>query len=163
MNANTIYFLGIIFLLLGTFLTYYGSHLKSDEGTKTLNAAISKKDSLIDNLDSQVTDLKKEQEKLLLLQEDPIVKILPEGHVNGLERSFELSILNSGLSEISDIEIYEDYFVALATDKSNLKLYRFGMFSVKPNIEIKSLPTRQTETFRIEFNKIYDDMSKFFP
>jgi hypothetical protein len=162
MYANLIYFIGIGCLLIGTFLTYYGSHLKSEEGTKTLETAISKKDTLIDNLNLQVTDLRKEQEKQLLLQEAPVVKILPDGIVKGTEGSFELSIENSGLSDVVDIEIYEDYFVALGLINKPIKLYRFGMFSIKPNTEIKYLPKNKAEKFRIEFKKTLDDMSQFY-
>lgn len=162
MNANLIYFIGVGCLVVGTVLTYYGSHLKSDEGTTTLNAAISKKDSLIDNLNSHVTDLKIEQQKLLLLQEAPMIKILPADKVKGNEGIFELSIVNAGLSDIVDIDIYEDYYVAIGSKDVPVKLNRFGAFLTVPNSRILSLHKGETKNFRINYKNIKDQMLKFY-
>jgi len=162
MNGNLIYTIGVIALAVGTICTYLGSHIKSTEANKDLKTAISRKDVLIDNLNINITDLKKEQEKLLSLQEDPVVKILPEDNAKGKIGDFELSIMNSGLSDIIDVGIYEDYYVALAEKDSPMILYRFGILSVRPNIEIKHLSMAEDEKFHIQFAKTLTEMQKFY-
>lgn len=65
MNANTIYSIGVGLLLLGTALTYWGSHLKSAEATKTLKTAISEKNAEIDNLKIQLNELQDGNKELI--------------------------------------------------------------------------------------------------
>lgn len=162
MSANLIYISGIIFIAIGTILTYWGSSLKSEEGTEKLEIAITKKDSLIENLNYQITDLRAEQENLILLQEEPILKILPESDIKGDQGVFKLKLYNKSLGEVTNIEIYEDYFVALGNKGSPVNLYRFGMFSVKPNSYFPSIPKNDTLNFTIDYSNLKEDMNEFY-
>jgi len=147
---------------MGTVLTYWGSSLKSDEGTKSLEIAITKKNSLIENLNSQITYLRAEQKNLILLQEEPILKILPKSDIKGNEGVFKLKLFNNSLAEVKDIEIYEDYFVALGKKGTPVNLYRFGIFSVKPNSYFPSILEDDTLDFSMNYSNVKKDMNEFY-
>jgi len=65
MNANIIYSIGVGCLIIGTALTYWGSHLKSEQSTKTLGTAISEKNIEIDNLKNQLKELQDGNKELI--------------------------------------------------------------------------------------------------
>lgn len=57
MSGNTIYFVGVAIIAIGTVVTYLGSNMKSEESTKTLKTAISEKNNEISKLSTQTTEL----------------------------------------------------------------------------------------------------------
>ncbi len=97
----------------------------------------------------------------LSLAQDPVIRILPEDDVAAEVGSFELSISNQGLSDLSKIRIYEDYFVSLTPKGGPITLHRFGMFSVKPNTVIPTLHRGSTKRFTISFKSILENMKNF--
>jgi len=98
----------------------------------------------------------------LALSQEPAVRVVPEKMVKGNEvASFVLSLKNAGLSDIVDIEIYEDYFVLPNLPDRSVSLHRFGIFSTQPNHVISSVKKGQTKDFQIEFKETHKQMLEF--
>jgi len=104
----------------------------------------------------------KDGRRQLPLAQDPVIRIVPEDDVVGEVGSFELSISNQGLSDLSRMRIFEDYFVSLTPKGGPIKLHRFGLFSVKPDTVIPTLNRGDTKNFRISFKSIDKDMTDLF-
>jgi len=99
----------------------------------------------------------------LALSQEPSIRVVPEKTVKGNDiASFRLSLKNAGLSNISDIEIYEDYFVAQKLPDKPVLLYRFGIFSIQPNHIISAIKKGQIKDFQIEFKEPHKQMLDFF-
>ena len=104
----------------------------------------------------------KETKKQVSLTQDPVIRILPEEDVKGNIGLFDLYLLNSGLSDLVDIRIYEDYFVSLTSQGGPITLHRFGPFSVKPKTVILSLSQGEKRKVSIDFRTIHDKMTEFY-
>lgn len=107
-------------------------------------------------------DQNRSLENSIMLQEDPVLNIIPENEVTSVDGKFELSIINKGMSDVIALEIYEDYFLVCGEKKSSIQLYRPGIFSIKPNDTIKSIAKGEDKEFQINFTDILNDMQKFF-
>ncbi|MCX5697397.1 MAG: isoprenylcysteine carboxylmethyltransferase family protein [Candidatus Omnitrophica bacterium] len=99
----------------------------------------------------------------LALSQEPVIRVVPEKTVIGNNvASFTLSLKNAGLSNIIDIEIYEDYFVAQKLPDKPISLNRFGIFSIQPNHIIPVIKKGEAKDFQIEFKEIHKQMLDFF-
>jgi len=103
-----------------------------------------------------------ERETLLMVQSPPSLVIIPEDIVEGSPGKFQLSLTNRGLSDVSQIKIYEDYYVALSAKDEPIKLYEFGLHRTRPNTTIESLKKNETKKFTINFESILEEMSQFY-
>jgi tetratricopeptide (TPR) repeat protein len=65
MSANMVFFTGVVLFLLGSGLTYLGSHLKSKEDTKSLKILISEKYIENENQKIQLENLQKGNTELI--------------------------------------------------------------------------------------------------
>jgi hypothetical protein len=104
----------------------------------------------------------RETKRQVSLAQDPVVRIVPEEGIKGEVGFFELYVLNSGISDLTDVRIYEDYFVSMTVEDGPITLHRFGSFSVKPNTLIPSLKGGEKKTFSIDFRSIQGRMSEFY-
>ncbi len=95
------------------------------------------------------------------LQQDPILKVNPgEPYIKGKSPgNIELTLHNTGISDISNICIFEDYFIP--AQDNPLALYRLGMYTVKEDSKIKYLKRGERTTFRMRFDHLLDEMTKF--
>ena len=102
-------------------------------------------------------------EKQIELSHNPVVKIFPEeGIETNQSAEFTLKIINTGQANVSNIEIFEDYFVCLTPPNEKPRLYSFGIFTTKSENTIPSLSKGDTSSFNIEFRKTYERMKEFY-
>lgn len=103
------------------------------------------------------TDLLYEQN---ILQQDPILKISPnKWSIRGeSEGVFNLELCNTGISDVSNIKIFEDYFIP-ATDNP-LSLSRIGIYNSIENQKIDFLQKGESVTFKINFQDTLEEMSE---
>ncbi|MBL7198058.1 MAG: hypothetical protein ISS47_08155 [Candidatus Omnitrophica bacterium] len=94
------------------------------------------------------------------LQQDPILKINPnEWSIKGKSQGvFNLTLYNTGVSDVSNIRIFEDYFVP-ATDNP-LALYRVGSYVVIEDQRIDFLEKGKNAVFQIQFKNILEQMTE---
>lgn len=104
----------------------------------------------------------RETRKQVALAQDPVIRILPEEDVKGEVGLLKLSLLNDGLSDVKDIQIYEDYFVSSTPRGGPVRLQRYGLFATKPNTVIPSLEQDEKKDFTINFKSIYKEMFDYF-
>jgi hypothetical protein len=90
--------------------------------------------------------------RALALTQKPEVQILPRQIVNGDLGAFTLRVLNSGVVDLVDLEISEEYFVARNTKEPIQPIWRA---KVAPNSTIKALRAGEEETFDIDFSYLY--------
>jgi len=99
----------------------------------------------------------------LALSQEPAIRFVQEKTVAGNDvASFMLSLKNTGLSDISDIEIYDDYFVAQKLSDKPILLHRFGIFSIQPSHIISTIKKGRAKNFQIEFKETHKQMLDFF-
>lgn len=98
----------------------------------------------------------------LELTQEPTLSIEPEKMVSGEIADFILEIKNRGVAGVTDIEIYQDYFVALKPPDEPLALYRFGMVNMLPDVTIPYLGSGEATEFIVEFGKEYPQMTEFY-
>ena len=103
------------------------------------------------------TDLLYEQS---ILQQDPILKISPnKWSIRGeSEGVFNLELCNTGISDVSNIRIFEDYFIP-ATDNP-LSLSRVGIYNVTEDQKIDFLQKGKSVAFKINFKDTFEEMSE---
>lgn len=96
-------------------------------------------------------------------QIDPVIHIEPEV---GLKKSdkgtngiFTLTLENSGLVDVSHVEILNDFFVA--QKQPDLVLTRIGGFSILPDIQISYLKSRARANFKVDLSKVIGLMWTF--
>lgn len=118
-----------------------------------------------DNADTQ-TKILGQQTNLLqqqtVLSQDPIIKVTPENNVRGNIADFNFQLVNVGIPNVSDIKIYEDYFVALKQANNTLTLYKFGVYTTSPFATIPLLNKGEQKEFHISFAKTHQEMTKFY-
>lgn len=107
-------------------------------------------------------DILKQNENVLSLSQDPVIEIMPKESVQGEIGEFKLWLHNIGLSDVKEIEIYEDYFVSLTPKSKNIQLYRFGPFITKPNSILPYLAFNDSISFNISFKDYHKDMTEFY-
>ncbi len=56
------------------------------------------------------------------LTQDPVIRVLPEEDVKGEIAKFDLEIANTGIADVSDVRIYEGYFVSLTPPQGPITL-----------------------------------------
>ena len=95
-----------------------------------------------------------------LIQDESVIKLSPEGNVEGSLANFELTIENISLSKIVDIEIYENYFVAIKNQEAPINLIQFGSINTIPNTKINTILSKEKAPLLIEFGKTFDEMDK---
>jgi hypothetical protein len=93
----------------------------------------------------------------IILSETPIVLIEPAEIIKGTVGEFKISLINHGLADLTDIKIYEDYYVSLTPMNGPITLYRFGPFSTQPNTTVLQLKSYGKSNFAIYFTAIKHD------
>lgn len=95
-----------------------------------------------------------------ILQQDPILKISPnKWSIRGeSEGAFNLELYNTGISDVSNIRIFEDYFIP-ATDNP-LSLSRIGIYNVTEDQKIDFLQEGESIIFKIDFKDTLKEMSE---
>jgi len=96
------------------------------------------------------------------ITQEPIIRITPETIVKGEIGKLDLFIKNFGISIIENIEIFDDYFVALTQKKGPTILYRFGPFITIAQIKIPSINSNETKGFKVNFKDFYKQMADFY-
>lgn len=97
-------------------------------------------------------------ENELVLSQEPVVVIMPAEIVRGDVGEFELTLHNIGISDLKEIEIFEDYFVSLTPKGGNIQLNRFGPYSILPNSKFANLFSRDSIKFNIWFKAFHKEM-----
>ena len=95
------------------------------------------------------------------LNQDPVIRVLPEENVKGEIAKFDLEIANTGIADVSDVRIYEDYFVSLTPPQGPITLNRFGAMVTKPDTHIPSLKRGEKRSFNLEFSDVHKMMAEF--
>lgn len=101
-------------------------------------------------------------ENELVLSQEPVVIIMPDETVRGGVGEFELTLQNIGLSDLKDIEIFEDYFVSLTPKGGRIQLIRFGSYSTLPNSKFSKLLSGDSLIFKISFKEFHENMTDFY-
>lgn len=102
-----------------------------------------------------------ENRKQVEVMQKPTVRIFPDSMVKGEIGLFTLSISNTGLSDVTNIGIYEDYFVSITSKEKSTIFYPFGPL-LTPKTVIQSLKRGKTKDFQINFKNGYKNMEKFY-
>lgn len=101
-------------------------------------------------------------EQQTILSQDPIIKVTPESDVRGNVADFTFQLVNVGVPNVTDVKIYEDYFVALKQANNTLTLYKFGIYTTSPFAKIPLLNKGEQKEFHISFAKTHQEMTKFY-
>jgi len=96
------------------------------------------------------------------LTQDPVIRVLPEEDVKGEIAKFYLEIANTGIADVSDVRIYEDFFVSLTPPQGPITLNRFGAMVTKPDTYIPSLKRGEKHSFNLEFSDVHKMMTEFY-
>ena len=108
MNANIVYFIGIVFLIIGIVLTYYGNHLKSAAHNKTLEAQV-------EALRKSNTSLK-ESNNLLISEKKQLATTIDQYQKDSEEKAGTIKKLQlKATKERTDIRSDYDFFGAKRT------------------------------------------------
>jgi len=140
-----------ISVVIGIFIaifTFINSNKQFKESLK-LSEQISRKDSIL-------------FAKQLEISQDPIIRILPENEISGDIANFNLHVKNYGISELENIQIFVDYFVALSQKSKEITLISFGTISTAPNTYISTLKANEINDFTISFSSTLKQMSDFY-
>jgi hypothetical protein len=105
----------------------------------------------------------------MLLAHEPTVRVLPEHDIQGEVASLTLSLLNAGLGEIVNIDIFVDGFVAVKPltpvegrlIAGQLEIMAFGGSTV-PHAMIPRLRPKEQVDFPVEFRRVYQQMSQAY-
>ncbi len=96
-------------------------------------------------------------------QIDPVIHIEPEVGFKksdkGTNGIFTLTLENSGLVDVSHVEIFNDFFVA--QKQPDLVLTRIGGFSTLPDMQISHLKSRASANFKVDLSKVIGLMWTF--
>lgn len=96
------------------------------------------------------------------LTQDPVIRVFPQEDVKGEIAKFDLEIANTGIADVSDVRIYEDYFVSLTPPQGPITLNRFGAMVTKPDTYIPSLKRGEKRSFNLEFSDVHKMMTEFY-
>lgn len=96
------------------------------------------------------------------LTQDPIIRVLPEEDVKGDIARFDLKLMNTGVADVYDVRIYEDYFISLTPPQGPITLNRFGAMVLKPDTHIPSLKRGEKRAFKLESPEVHKRMTEFY-
>jgi hypothetical protein len=102
--------------------------------------------------------LLEETRKQAVLTQDPVIRILPEEDVHGDRARFDLEVSNTGIGDVSDLKIYEDYFIVFKSEERGIIFHKIGFMMVKPNEHILSLKRGEKQAFKLEFSEDHERM-----
>jgi hypothetical protein len=94
--------------------------------------------------------------RALALTQEPVVQILPRQVASGDVGAFTFRVLNSGVVNVVDFEIFEEYFVAKNTKEL---IQPVGRANINPNSTIDALRAGEEEAFGIDFSHLYEQMA----
>jgi len=94
--------------------------------------------------------------RALALTRDPVVQILPRQVVSGDLGAFTFRVLNAGVVNVVDFEIFEEYFVARTTREL---IQPIGRATINPNRTIGALLAGEEEIFDINFSHLYEQVA----
>ena len=96
------------------------------------------------------------------LQQDPILKINPnKWSIKGKDIGiFDLSIQNTGISDVTNVRIFEDYFIVVKNEY--LTLYRIGPYAVTSDQKIDSIDRGEEKTFQINFSNLMSQIDNIY-
>lgn len=105
-----------------------------------------------------------ETRRQVALTQDPVIRVLPEEAVEGDIAKFDLEVINTGVPDVSDVRIYEDYFVSLTPPQGPITLTRFGLTGNGPktDLQIANLKRGEKRAFKLEFPEIHKNMTEFY-
>lgn len=91
------------------------------------------------------------------IQQDPILKINPTDHFihSEIRGIFELCVYNTGVTDISNIRIFEDYFVAVQDNP--IVLHRIGVYATAENQRIEFIKSGKNKKFQLNFAHLLDE------
>jgi len=75
---------------------------------------------------------------------------------------FNISIKNFGISDVKNVEIFDDYFVARTPKDGPTTLYRIGVVSTMASINIPSINSNESKEFTLDFRNISKQLSDFY-
>lgn len=118
------------------------------------------------DISAQQTQLIEEQTKISeeqsILSQEPQLYVNPTDKVSGDNKRFSLSISNTGISDVKNIRIFRDCFVALKQAGSSLTFYRFGIFTTSADFTIDQIARRAVADFTLDINDVHKEMMDFF-
>lgn len=129
-------------------LTFRNSNIQFNENLKH-SELLYRKDSLL-------------FQKQLELLNEPVVRIISDGHINGEKGIFIIKMKNFGISDIQNIEIFDDYYVAHKPKNGQTSLYRFGALFTIAQINIPLIKSGKDEEFTINFSELNKKMTDFY-
>lgn len=103
-----------------------------------------------------------EGRKQNILSQDPIIEVSPDnGFINGNKFVFDIPVKNLGISDVKDIHIYEDFYIA--SGKNGI-LMKTGAAFLNPDVEINYLKINDKQNISIDLKKndIYKQISDEF-
>ena len=96
------------------------------------------------------------------LTTSPILILEPNFMVKGQPGKFTISLCNKGLSDVSDIQLYEDYYV-LVESKDGVRSYILaGGLTILPDKTWELLGARDSIKVDLDFTKQLDGMNKIY-
>ena len=96
----------------------------------------------------------------MALSVDPIIS-LPDRRVEAESGVFSLELRNTGISEISSVEVYETCFLMHRPVGGNLTPYPSVQYAVTSNDpEIEQLPAGETATIEVACNGFQDKVNQ---
>lgn len=101
-----------------------------------------------------------EMKRQTLLDRPPNIRILPEEMANGERGKFELELFNSGVSDIANIRIYEDYLICSNRPNAVPEFSIVGSTQGGPFYTHKLLKTGNSIKFKLNFTDRLDIMHK---
>jgi len=113
-------------------------------------------------VEKKLDTILKETLRQTALVQNPVVRVLPEEEVYGEVAKFDLEIKNTGIADVGDLKIYEDYFVSLTPPKGLITFNRFGLIILKPDKIIPVLNRGESQPFQIEFRDVHKQMTQFY-
>lgn len=96
----------------------------------------------------------------LLLSEDPILICYPPQKGNDTPGKINITIENPSMSDLYEIKIFEDYFLATNPTNKNLKLIRYGAMFLSPNETIPKLKSKTSSVININYENTFKQLSE---
>ena len=94
--------------------------------------------------------------RALALTQEPVVQILPRQGVTAGVGAFTFRVRNSGVVDVVDFKIFEEYFVAINTKEL---IQPVGRANIDSNSTINTLRAGEEKTFDIDFSYLYEPIA----